>query len=67
MWIKTKDREPTDGGEVLVAEPPIEGVPLFWIGEFSGEMGGFNIVGGGFLGSGDVSYWMEIPPPPKEK
>lgn len=50
-----------------MAEPPIEGVPLFWIGEFSGEMGGFNIVGGGFLGSGDVSYWMEIPPPPKEK
>ena len=67
MWIKLKDREPADGAEALVSEPPIEGVSLHWIGEFNNELGGFHIVGGGFLGSEDVSYWMEIPSPPKEK
>ena len=41
--------------------------PLHWIGEFSGEEGGFHIVGGGFLEVGDISYWMEIPPVPEEK
>lgn len=67
MWIKTKDREPDNGAEVLVKEAG--GLPptLHWIGEYSADLGGFHIVGGGFLGSDDVSYWMEIPPPPKEK
>jgi hypothetical protein len=66
MWIKLKDQEPADGAEVLVSEPPTEEITLCWIGEFSSELAGFEIVGGGFLESGDVSYWMEIPPTPKE-
>ena len=67
MWIKIKDREPSNGAEVLVKEAG--GLPpsLHWIGEFSSEEGGFHIVGGGFLEVGDISCWMEIPPVPEEK
>ena len=67
MWIKLKDQKPADGAEVLVAEPQQEGFALRWIAEFDSELGGFQIPGFGFLGSADVSCWMEIPPPPKEK
>ena len=67
MWIKLNDQKPADGAEVLVSEPPAEGITLCWIGEFSRGLSGFEIVGGGFLESGDVSCWMEIPPVPEEK
>ena len=67
MWIELKDQKPADGAEVLVVEPVQEGFALYWIAEFDSKLGGFQIPGFGFLESGDISYWTEIPPPPKEK
>lgn len=66
-WVNLKEQEPDNGEEVLLMEAGGLPPPLHWIGEFSSERKGFHIVGGGFLGSEDVSYWMEIPPLPEEK
>ncbi len=67
MWKKMKDQEPESGAEVLVKEAG--GLPpsLRWLAEYDSGKGGFHIVNGGFLETGDVSHWMEIPPVPEEK